>query len=117
MARSSQAICSSNQLDLGCISSHKGRSHLCMQSWLMPLVLHPIVCIIMSAEGSFDISVCVQIPRAAAALVLAPVADGLLIFVQARCRLRTRRNAFAFLVALCFLLALVVFGSVLLCWA
>lgn len=57
-----------------------------------------------------------QVPRAAAALILAPVADGLLIFVQARCRLRTRRNAFAFLVALCLLLATIIFAGTLLFW-
>ena len=58
-----------------------------------------------------------QVPRAALALMLAPTADGLLIFVQARCRLRTRRNAFAFLVGLCLLLAGLVFGGTLLLWA
>ena len=68
-------------------------------------------------SASIDMPLLLQIPRAAMALVLAPVADGLLIFVQARCKLRTRRNAFGFLVALCLMLAGLVFGMTLLWWA
>jgi len=58
-----------------------------------------------------------QVPRAALALLFAPIADGILIFVQARCRLQTRRNAFTFMVAACLLLAAIVFGIVVALWA
>jgi len=57
-----------------------------------------------------------KVPRAALALFLAPTADGILIYVQARCRLRTRSNALLFLVATCFLLAAIVFCSCLALW-
>ena len=58
-----------------------------------------------------------QVPRAALALVLSPIADGLLIFLQARLRLRTRFNAFLLVVGLCVSLSAAIFGITLAVWA
>lgn len=58
-----------------------------------------------------------QIPRAAFALALAPTVDGILVYLQARLRLRTRRNASFVFVGVCLLLASLTFGSTLLWWA
>ena len=58
-----------------------------------------------------------QVPRAALALFLAPIADGLLIFLQARLRLRTRFNAFLLVVGLCLSLSAAIFGITLAVWA
>ena len=58
-----------------------------------------------------------QIPRAALALFLAPTADGMLLYLQTRLRLRTRQNAFAAFVLLCLLFAGIVFGVTIMLWA
>lgn len=58
-----------------------------------------------------------QLPRAALAVLVAPIADGCLIFLQARLRLRRRRNAALVIVAACFTLVGLIFAATVAMWA
>ena len=98
------------------------QSRAAWQESVMPRILYgsslhsTILCALATIRLCSTRHLCVQVPRAALALFLAPTADGILIYVQARCRLRTRRNALVFLVAACFLLAAIVFGGCMALW-
>ena len=94
---------------MGCLPSDKGvRRRHC--SWCLKLF-----------HGKFPMTnvfmIDWQVPRAALALVVAPIADGVLIFLQARLRLRTRFNAFLLVVGLCLSLSAAIFGITLAVWA
>ena len=58
-----------------------------------------------------------QVPRAAAALLLAPAADRLMAMLQSRLRLESKRQAAGLIVGTCFSLALALFGVTVVAWA
>lgn len=58
-----------------------------------------------------------KVPRAAAALVLAPVVDRLMAWLQRVGKLESRRQVFGFFVACCLGLAFTLFSVVVLAWA